>query len=447
MQPTLVAVDGPDRGQRYALDGELFTIGRQATNDLQILAAAVSRRHCAIRREDGQWRLRDAGSAHGTFVNGVPIDQRQLAHGDFLQVGTAAFVFLHESISGHGSVEPGGALPAGTTQIGLPGDLDSALANATRNDHGLVGEGPAMAKLRHFIDRVAGVDSTVLLRGESGTGKELVARALHLGGRRADGPFVEVNCATLSETLLESELFGHERGAFTGAVARKIGRFEAADGGTLFLDEVGEIPVLLQARLLRALQERRFERVGSSTPIEVDVRVIAATNRDLEAAIRDGDFREDLFYRLNVIHYGLPALRERREDIPLLARHFVRHHGMRLHRLNVGLDPDALRAMTAYDWPGNVREISNAIERAMVLGDGEMIRPEDLPEEMLAAGGDELALSDYQTTINDTKRRLLATALAEADGNAAEAARRLGLHPNSFRRLRRQLGSGGDGPE
>ena len=436
LQPKLVVVDGPDRGQSYPLDGEVFTVGRQEVNDLQILAASVSRRHCTIHRQGDGWQLRDAGSAHGTFVNGVPVDQQDLAHGDFLQVGTAALVFLHESTVSVAS----DAQATGTTQVGLPQGIAEASGRTGRPSHGLIGEGPAMARLNDFIDRVADVDSTVLLRGESGTGKELVARALHKGSSRCDGPFIEVNCATLSETLLESELFGHERGAFTGAVERKIGRFEAADGGTLFLDEVGEIPVTLQARLLRALQERRFQRVRSSKAIEVDVRVIAATNRDLKAAIRDGHFREDLFYRLNVIHCELPPLRDRREDVPLLARHFVRLHGERLHRLAVGIDPIALRTLTAYEWPGNVREISNVIERALVLGDGEMIRPEDLPDEMLTDVDDEVPLSDYQAAINDTKRRLLATALAEAGGNAAEAGRRLGLHPNSFRRLRRQLG-------
>ncbi|MEM1177300.1 MAG: sigma 54-interacting transcriptional regulator [Acidobacteriota bacterium] len=437
MRPRLIAIDGSERGTEHVLEGQNLSVGRHAGNDIQVLAASVSRRHCTIQSRDDHWELRDADSAHGTFVNGVPIDHHRLAHGDFLQLGTAAFVFLHDSAA------TAHAAATGTTLVGRPEDRGASVA-PVRSSHGLVGEGPAMARLRTFIERVAGVDSTVLLRGESGTGKELVARALHRSSPRASGPFIEVNCATLSETLLESELFGHERGAFTGAVARKIGRFEAADRGTLFLDEVGEIPVNLQARLLRALQEKRFERVGAIRPIEVDVRVIAATNRHLEAAIREGEFREDLYYRLNVIHCELPPLRDRREDVPLLARHFVRHHGVRLHRPNVGVDPAALRALVAYDWPGNVREISNAIERALVLGDGEMIRPEDLPDEMLTARDHELPLSDYQTTINDTKRRLLATALAEADGNAAEAARRLGLHPNSFRRLRRQLGPGAE---
>ena len=307
--------------------------------------------------------------------------------------------------------------------------------------HGLVGESSAMERLQDFIARVGPVDSTVLLRGESGTGKELVANALHEASPRVDGPFVAINCATLSETLLESELFGHEKGSFTGAVARKVGRFEAAEGGTLFLDEIGEMPVTLQARLLRALQERSFERVGGTSPIKADVRVIAATHRDLESAIGEGRFREDLFYRLNVITCRLPSLRERKQDVPLLARHFVHHLGERLGRTGVGLDPKALRALAAYDWPGNVRQLSNAIERALVLGDGEHLRFEDLPEEILdQVPPDEVEVGDYQAVLTETKKRLLTTALEEAGGNAAEAGRRLGLHPNSFRRLMRRLG-------
>ncbi len=310
-----------------------------------------------------------------------------------------------------------------------------------------------MARLRDFIDRVAPVDTTVLLRGESGTGKELVARALHRASPRSNGPLVAINCATLSETLLESELFGHEKGAFTGAVGRKIGKLEAASGGTLFLDEVGELPLALQARLLRVLQERCFERVGGNRLIEVDLRVLAATNRDLEAALEDGTFRDDLFYRLDVISTDLPPLRERREDLGLLARHFGRLHGKRLGRARVELRPSALRLLRAYEWPGNVRQLSNVIERAMVLGNGEVIRPADLPQAIAGQAADEVAedaklgagtfdfdLGDYQTTITEIKKRLLVTALEEADGNAARAGRRLGLHPNSFRRLMRQLG-------
>jgi transcriptional regulator with GAF, ATPase, and Fis domain len=313
-------------------------------------------------------------------------------------------------------------------------------------DRDLIGESPRMREIWRLLSRVAPTDSTVLIRGESGTGKEVAARALHRKSRRANRPFVAINCATLSETLLESELFGHEKGAFTGAVAQKTGKFEVADTGTLFLDEVGEIPPHLQARLLRVLQEREFERVGSTRPIRVDVRVIAATNRDLEKAIREGSFREDLFYRLNVISFALPPLRERREDLPLLASHFAARFGPRLGRRVAGFTPEARACLERYSWPGNVRELSNAIERAVVLGEGDLIRPEDLPETVLEAvsgtGGklSDKSITRYHETINETKKRLILGAVEQAGGNITKAADLLGLNANYLHRLISNLG-------
>ncbi len=623
VEPKLVVVSGPEEGRTLLLEQDVLSLGRQGDNDLQILEAAVSRRHCEIRRRvegepgdegrrDGPvFELVDLESAHGTFVNSRPVRRHVLSHSDFIQVGSTSLLFLRDASSGvlpgtagdsllarstvqkepeeiaalirspeagrgaelelllkistavqelrqakalaerllgllferlraekagmlylvperddpelwceqgrgelhlsrtvidkvcrqgvallwdnvvldpevaeaeslklievrsllavplagrrrlHGVLyfqsSVGGAfsevdLETAAAAAGIAGlafdtaDVIDDLRSENRRLRGLaiendmVGESPAMTKLLGFIERVAPVDSTVLLRGESGTGKELVAHALHNGSPRAEGPFVAINCATLSETLLESELFGHERGAFTGAVQRRIGKFEAAHGGTLFLDEVGEIPTQVQARLLRVLQERRFERLGGTGPIEVDVRLVAATHRDLEAAIGGGAFREDLFYRLNVIACTLPPLRRRRTDIPLLARHFVRLHGQQLGRPGVGLDPSTLKLLAAYEWPGNIRQLSNAVERALVLGDGEMIRPEDLPDELLEQSASGVPVSDFQSTLTETKKQLLLTALDQADGNAAAAARQLGLHPNSFRRLMRQLG-------
>jgi transcriptional regulator with GAF, ATPase, and Fis domain len=309
----------------------------------------------------------------------------------------------------------------------------------------MVGESPRMKEIYRLLGRAAATDSTVLLRGESGTGKELAARALHEGSPRAGKPFVAVNCATLSETLLESELFGHERGAFTGAVARKIGKAEAADGGTLFLDEIGEVPLPLQAKLLRFLQQRELERVGSPRPIQVDVRVVAATNRDLEKAIREGTFREDLYYRLNVITLQLPPLRERREDIPLLASHFAALTSRRLGRPLAGFTPEARACLLRYDWPGNVRELSNAIERALVLGEGGLIRPEDLPETVLeSVRGSEVRLGRFHEVVQETKKRLILAAVAGAEGNMTKAAARLGLQPTYLHRLIRNLDLRGD---
>jgi Nif-specific regulatory protein len=307
---------------------------------------------------------------------------------------------------------------------------------------GMVGDSPVMRRLSELIQRVGPTHSTVLIRGESGTGKELCARALHTSSPRAEGPFVAINCATLTETLLESELFGHEKGAFTGAVAKKPGKIELAHKGTLFLDEIGELPLGLQAKLLRVLQEREFDRVGGTRPIPVDVRIIAATHRDLDAAIRERRFREDLFYRLNVVTLTMPALRERREDIPLLAQHFARIHAERVGRRVVGLSDEAREALRAYDWPGNVRQLGNAIERALVLGTDELIRREDLPDEVLAARApapDSAEEGTFEDRILATKRKLIADAYEQAGGDHQTAARLLGIHPNSLHRLVRNL--------
>src|SRR5215470_13339789 len=244
---------------------------------------------------------------------------------------------------------------------------------------GIVGESASMRQIFAIIDKVADTPSTVLITGESGTGKELAAKALHEHSSRRAGPFIKINCAAIPKTLMESELFGYEKGAFTGAVGSKPGRFELADKGTLFLDEIGEIPVEMQVKLLRALQESEFERVGGLKTIKVDVRLITATNRDLEKEIRAGNFREDLYYRLNVVPLHIPPLRERREDIPLLAEHIVRKFNERLKKHVAGIEPDALERLVAYGWPGNIRELENVLERTLLFSDSTRIRLRDLP--------------------------------------------------------------------
>ena len=299
--------------------------------------------------------------------------------------------------------------------------------------HDIVGEAPPVQKLLELIARVSRVDTTVLILGESGTGKELTAQAIHRSSGRASGPFVAINCATLSETLLESELFGHEKGAFTGAVQRQTGKMEAAHGGTLFLDEVGELPPSIQAKLLRVLQEKEFQRVGNHRPIRVDVRVVAATHRDLEGAIREGRFREDLYYRLKVITLDVPPLRQRRDDIPLLAKHFIQSHGRRLGLRGIALSVGAKRCLQSYSWPGNIRELGNVIERAMVLGDGQTIYPEDLPEEVLE-GGTELP-SSFQEALTETKKKLILRAWRESGQDYRSTAELLGIHVNSLHRM------------
>ena len=274
------------------------------------------------------------------------------------------------------------ALAAADTQGQLV--RNQAALEERLGDSELIGRSAPARALLELVHRVAPTDATVLLGGESGAGKEMVARAIHRGSRRASGPCVAVNCAALTETLIESELFGHEKGAFTGATDKKIGRFEAADKGTLFLDEIGEMPLALQTKLLRVLEERRFERVGGTRAVAVDVRLIAATNRDLPDLARRGLFREDLYYRLSVIHAIVPPLRERADDIPLLAEHFLTRMRQQVGRRVRGFRPEAMAALVAHAWPGNVRELRNAIERAVVLGRGEYIEEADLPPNLIA---------------------------------------------------------------
>jgi two-component system, NtrC family, response regulator HydG len=304
----------------------------------------------------------------------------------------------------------------------------------------MLGASQRMREVFEFIRRVAPTDSTVLIEGESGTGKEMVARAIHRNSSRAGRPFVAINCAAIAETLLESELFGHEKGAFTGAVSQKKGKMEAADGGTLFLDEVSELAPSLQAKLLRVLQEREFERVGGIRPLKLDIRLIAATNRLLREEVQNGTFRKDLYYRLNVVSVTMPALRERREDIPLLADHFIAKASRKCKTRMKPLSAEASACLIAYDWPGNVRELENAIERAMVLGSTESILHDDLPEAVLEAGSPLTAsTAKYLGTIKDTKKQLILQALQQANGGYIEAAKALGMHPNSLLRLIRNL--------
>ncbi len=307
-------------------------------------------------------------------------------------------------------------------------------------EHNMVGEGPQMRKVYETIAKAAPTDSTVLIRGESGTGKELAARAIHRNSLRARNAFVAINCAALAETLLESELFGHERGAFTGAVAQKKGRLEEAIGGTIFFDEITEMSPVLQAKLLRVIQEREFERVGGTRSIKADVRIIAATNRDLEEAIRRGAFRQDLYFRLNVITLTVPPLRERVEDIEALANHFAQKHSRRLKRRIAGISERAYAYLKSYDWPGNVRELENVIERALVLGATDMIQPEDLPDTVLESSpAPEIAGGSFHETIKEAKQRLIAETLQKTNGNYTEAAKLLGMHPNSLHRIIRTL--------
>jgi transcriptional regulator with GAF, ATPase, and Fis domain len=613
MTARLIALEGPLAGKTFGLERAVTALGRGTDNDVIIDTQWVSRRHCEIRKRDDGYEVFDSGSHNGTMVNGVPIKERVLRHGDRIGLGGESFLFLaseqepapaleldeapfptRETVelpsAGAKHLHPdriespslasvlslietiGSAtdetladrvldrlfaiVPAerGAIVVGPdPGELEpiamrsgersnarfplsrtvlervfaqksgvlsnrasSELATAkslvasrvtnlvclplltdgrvvgaiyldrtTRGAmfpeseldllmglasiaagaiersrqlgrlrvlnrrvreelglrHEMVGESAKLKEAQRILARAAPTDSTILIEGESGTGKELAARAIHFGSARRDGPFVKVDCTGLNENLLASELFGHERGAFTGAIQQKRGKLELAQGGTVFLDEIGELPLNLQAHLLRVVQDREFERVGGTRSIAVDIRLVAATNRELREEVRKGAFREDLFHRLNVVRLELPPLRERRDDIELLAQYFALQHGRRVKRRIAGISPEALAILKSYDWPGNVRELANVIERAVVLGMTELILPEDLPESMLenrpASGPPQ---GQYHDALAARKRELVLEAVSRADGNITEAARLLGLHPNYLHRLIRNLG-------
>jgi len=315
----------------------------------------------------------------------------------------------------------------------------------------IVGRHAEMQRLYRFIGQVARTATTVLITGESGTGKELIARAIHRQSPRSDKPFVPVSPGGFPESLVESELFGHEKGAFTGAYQRKLGRFELAHGGTLFLDEISSVKHDVQVKLLRALQEREIERVGGTRAIKVDVRIVAATNVDLKRLVATGVFREDLYYRLNVVPIAVPPLRDRLEDLPLLVDHFVRHYTHVFNKRIQGLSPEALAVLSAYQWPGNVRELQNVIERSIVLGDGPIIGVEELPLDLTVAPHRGRARSEEMLPLNEAsdafERQIVTRVLASVKGNQSEAARILGIHRNSLKlKLARWKRASASGP-
>lgn len=324
---------------------------------------------------------------------------------------------------------------------GLKRELQLFSEDADKRYRLVVGESEKIREVAETAKKAAASKATVLLLGESGTGKEIFSRAIHNWSERRTKPFVPINCVGLSKELLESELFGHERGAFTGAQQLKKGKLELAHGGTVFLDEVGDISPELQTKLLRFLQEREFERVGGTQPIRVDIRVIAATNRDLEKAVSEGQFREDLYHRLNVIAITLPPLRERKEDIVMLAQHFLRRYSMESKKHFTEISEKALGTLSAYHWPGNVRELANVIERAVVLSLGPVIEMNDLPNRMLDSKAQTIPNQlSYRDAMESTRRTLVSKALEKSGGNRAAAAKALGLHEKYFFRLIKTLG-------
>jgi transcriptional regulator with GAF, ATPase, and Fis domain len=625
MNPRLIAINGSLKGSTFALNLDQISIGRESASDVSLSHSSVSRRHCLIKRNGGEFLICDLDSYNGTFVNGVPVKEQPLVHADQIKIGSIALLFLlgeseetgsdslvqlddlnlvsqstrqmrpetllhqteqallqspeHERVArdlgallkigshinllrhtkdlqqeilnsifevvpvDRGAIllsqgenefsslygrdreneskpvhisrtvvdkvmaegvaivtndirtsetlstaqsllaaqitslmcaplivfekvigviyldtsDPTVRFDEGHLQLlaGIAGIAAVSLENARQMEwlegensrlrstlaieHNMVGESPAMGDIYRFIERVAPTNSAVLICGESGTGKELAAHAIHANSPRAVKPFVVINCAALVETLLESELFGHERGAFTGAITQKKGKLEVADSGTLFLDEIGELALPLQSRLLRFLQDHKIERLGSTRSIELDVRVVAATNRNLDEAITKGIFRADLYHRLNVVKVTMPTVRERREDIPLLASYFAAKYAKACKRTVNGISPAARALLQSYEWPGNVRELENAIERAVVLGSADVIEADDLPERILESANSGKPMAKYYEAVKQAKRELILNALQQANGNYTEAANALGVHPNNLHRLIRTL--------
>ena len=324
-------------------------------------------------------------------------------------------------------------------RVRLRREIDLLTEEADKRHHFVHGQSEEISEAVGTAKKAAASNSTVLLLGESGTGKEVFARAIHNWSERRNQPFVAINCVGLSKELLESELFGHEKGAFTGADQQKKGKVELANGGTVFLDEVGDISQELQTKLLRFLQEREFDRVGGVRAIKVDVRIVAATNRDLDDAVKTGHFREDLYHRLNVIPITLPPLRERAQDIPALCQYFLRHYSSESKKNFTEIANDALAKLVTYRWPGNVRELANTIERAVVLGSGPILGITDLPGRIAGAEAPTMSLQNYREAMNSARRNLVLQALSQSKGNRTLAAKSLGLHEKYFLRLIKTL--------
>jgi DNA-binding NtrC family response regulator len=429
--------------------GERITLGRAPSNRIVVHDERASRFHAEVFSTAEGWVIRDLESRNGTLIDGERLTvDRRLAVGDVLQIGMAEIAY--------GEGEPiADTTSAGQTDgSGITGEMPAELAarhasvarpRDPRRRLGeepprMVGSSPALQGIVGQIVRVANTKATVLVRGESGSGKELVARAIHEASERRDQPFICLNCAALSETLLESELFGHEKGAFTGATEKKIGKFEAADRGTLVLDEIGEMSPAIQAKFLRVLEGHPFERVGGSSRVQVDVRVVAATNRDLEAAVAAREFRRDLYFRLKVVEIIVPPLRRRPEDIEAIATHFLDRFAAETGRMIRGFTPEAVEAMRTYHWPGNIRELRNVIERAVVLARGEWIDVGDMTLSKLASPGDTGKAQPVRpaafvpTTIEEMERQHVMQTLAAVGGNKTKAAAILGIERSTLDR-------------
>ncbi len=427
----LACVEGANAGGNWQIERDVIRIGAREDNDVRLTDTTVSRLHAEIVRGREGTILRDLGSTNGTFVGPVRVKEVYLAPDTRFRVGNTHLVYS----------------PADEIIDVVPSQNDRF--------EGLVGRGIAMREVFGILERVAPTDLTVLVTGETGTGKELVSRAIHNRSNRKNKPFVVFDCGAAPETLVESELFGHERGAFTGAIAAREGLFEVADTGTIFIDEIGELPLELQPKLLRVLEQREVRRVGSTKVRHVDVRVVAATNRNLRDEVAAGRFREDLYYRLAVVEIRLPALRERKEDLPLLVEHLLHrseHNNARGGRGVRGLSPEVRALFESYHWPGNVRELANVIERALPFSDGSLITLDALPEALRAARPtvapvprptlpadtaiSSLPLKDAKDAlIEEFEKQYLIDLIERHDGNVSRAARTAGMDRKSITRL------------
>lgn len=390
----LVIERGDGTVAEYIFDQPEVSLGAMGDNDLVVDDEAVSRYHCRIYQDDSAYLVQDLGSTNGTYVNRVRIKEAYLKPGCTVTLGKTDVRF--QSLDERVPIEPG----------------------KHDNFGQIVGTSTRMREIFTIIERIAPTGVTVIIEGETGTGKEVVARTIHEASRRADQPFVVFDCGAVPDNLIESELFGHEKGSFTGAIMARQGLFEVAQGGTIFLDELGELGIDLQPKLLRAIEQREIRRVGSNKPVKVDVRIVAATNRNLEEEVKAGRFREDLFYRLSVVRIILPPLRERKEDIPLLAKHFLRTAGFNTDAAGKprikAVSRDALDALMAYHWPGNVRELLNVAERACAYADGEYIHIEHLPEQISGIGQPIRRPSSAATTARREIERALHRPFKEA---------------------------------
>jgi DNA-binding NtrC family response regulator len=396
-----VVTSGRDEGKEMVLQTPVVTIGTLPESSLVLTDPTVSRRHASVEETSNGYVLRDLDSTNGTFLDGVRVREAYIRTGSLIRLGQTEMVFspLEERIEN--------------------------LRSSSDRFGDLIGSSLPMREVFGILERVAATDITVLIQGETGTGKELAARAIHSRSRRAAGPFVVFDCGAVAPNLIESELFGHEKGAFTDAVKSRQGAFELADNGTLFLDEIGELSVSLQPKLLRALDQREVRRVGAEQSAKVDVRVVAATNRNLEKEVKAGRFREDLFYRLSAVSVFLPSLRTHKEDIGVIAGHLLAGISKEAGKKLAGFSPEALAALTAYSWPGNVRELKNVLERAAALCDGNLIEAKDL---FLSQGKKAATIEGLSgKTLEEIEKAAIHATLNSVAGNKTEAAKVLGI--------------------